>query len=606
MDITSIPHFTPLVKDYLTRFDSSPIGDYFTVSPSMPHEHMAKLIDERHVHERGLPPMHRQAIVRSIRELHNALGGASSAVESNLRLLELPDTYAIVTGQQVGIFGGPLYTFYKTLTCIALAKRLGEQFPGRAFVPIFWLETEDHDLEETSAIHILDRESELQTLRYLPSTLSVDQDLKSWHKQIGPLPLEDAPLQAMLDSLRAALPETGFTNDVLAMIGRCYTSGKNFGSAFASLMLEYFGGDGLLLFDASSAEMKSLTKELIWREIETSPQLSEKIVLRSAHLEEAYHAQVKPRALNLFYIDENGDRLPIIERSASHSSSIEEEEHGKNTGRSFFLKGTRKSFTIEELRQILDEHPERFSPNVVLRPLCQDTLLPTVAYVAGPGEIAYFAQFSVAYEWAGLPMPLIAPRLSATLIEERCERIFKKFKIAPEDILSDAHGRDHTILDSLIDSELNPTFERVIEEIDGSLESLRTIVQRADATLDGALTNLKGKLLTAVRDFHGKTLSAERKRHTTTKTQLDKIFAALLPIGELQERELSLIYFLNKYGLGFLQTLKQLLGPLALESHEHHIVHLNQLSSEPLLSTDGQARTSDAPKPLRAVTSIGN
>ncbi len=591
MDITPITYFTPLVKDYLTRFDSAPIRDYFSISPHAPHEQMAKLIDERHAREHALPKTHRPAIVQSIRELHFALGGTNTAAESNLKLLESPDTCAVVTGQQVGIFGGPLYTFYKTLTCIALAKRLGEQFPGRAFVPIFWLETEDHDLEETSSIHILDQESELQTLKYIPSALAEGQNITLWRKQVGPLPLEEAPLRATFDALRAALPQTDFTSDVLATIGRCYAPGRNFGRAFASLMLEYFGDDGLLLFDASSTPMKSLIKDLLWREIETSPQLSEKIVLRSAHLEEVYHAQVKPRALNLFYLDDNGDRLPIIER----------EKTTDQTARTFFLKGTRRSFTIEELRHILEEHPERFSPNVVLRPLCQDTLLPTVAYVAGPGEIAYFAQFSAAYEWAGLPMPLIAPRLSATLIEERFERIFKKFKIAPEDVLSDAHGRDHAMLDSLIDSELNPTFERVLEEIDGSLESLRTTVHHADPTLGGALTNLKGKLLTAVRDFHGKTLSAERKRHSTTKVQLDKLFAALLPDGELQERELNLIYFLNKYGPDFLQTLKQILEPLALESHEHHLIHLNQLSPEPLPSTDGQARTSDATKPLRAV-----
>ncbi|HWF43916.1 MAG TPA: bacillithiol biosynthesis cysteine-adding enzyme BshC [Candidatus Kapabacteria bacterium] len=588
MNIASIPYFTPLVKDYLTRFVTSPIQEYFAIAPVFPHEQIAKLLDERHVRERALPPAHRQAVVASIYTLHKSLGHWSNAAQANLKLLESTDTFAVVTGQQVGIFGGPLYSFYKTLTCIALVKKLREQFPGRSFVPVFWLETEDHDLEETSVIRILNREGELQTLQYIPTEASENT---KWRKQVGPLLLEEQPLAAVIEQLQAALLETTFTSEVLAAIQKCYAPGKTFGDAFAALLLEYFGDDGLLLFDSGSHEMKSLVRDLIWREIETTPQLSEQIVRQSGHLEEKYHAQVKPRALNLFYLDDNGDRLPIVE----HEKSAGQSE------RTFFLKGARKTFTLTELRSVLDTQPERFSPNVVLRPLCQDTLLPTVSYVAGPGEIAYFAQFGPAYEWAGLPMPLIAPRLTATLIEERFERIFKKFKIEAEDVLSEIHGQNKTLFDSLIDSDLNPRFEHTIEAIDRELESLRPTVVHAEPTLDGALTSLKGKLLTAVRDFHGKTLAAERKRHTTTKTQLDKLLTALLPNNELQERELNLIYFLNKYGMGFLQTLKQALEPLALESSEHHLIHLDKVFAIPPSESDGHGRTSDAAMPLGAV-----
>jgi bacillithiol biosynthesis cysteine-adding enzyme BshC len=388
---------------------------------------------------------------------------------------------------------------------------------------------------------------------------------KQWRNQVGGIILEEEPRAKFFSELHAALQPTAFTDEVLAIFERCYAPGKTFVEGFAALLSYYFAEDGLLLFDASTPELKALGADLFRREIETTPELSEKIVLQSGALEENYHAQVKPRSPNLFYINDDGDRLPLI-------------EHEKTAGqgeRSFFLKGTRRSFTLSELEHELDEHPERFSPNVVMRPLFQDTLLPTIAYVAGPGEIAYFAQFRPGYEWAGLPMPLIHPRLSATIVEERLEHSFTKFHITAEDILADGHGRSKALLDAAIDSPLGAEFEEALSAIDQQLESLRSHVAQADATLDGALTSIKGKVLTTVRDFQNKTQAAERKRHSTTKAQLDKLFAVLLPGGELQERELNLVYFLNKYGLGFLQVLKNELALHSLEFTEHHVIHMS-------------------------------
>src|SRR5207247_5597884 len=141
---------------------------YFAISPLAPHEQMRKIIDNRIVRERAQPPQHRQAVVQAIRELHEKYGKLSAAAKKNLDLLEKTETVAVVTGQQVGILGGPLYTFYKTLTAIELAKKLSAEYPSQKFVPVFWLETEDHDLEEIVVTHVLDAESQIRTLRYTP------------------------------------------------------------------------------------------------------------------------------------------------------------------------------------------------------------------------------------------------------------------------------------------------------------------------------------------------------------------------------------------------------------------------------------------------------
>jgi bacillithiol biosynthesis cysteine-adding enzyme BshC len=566
MEITSLPNFTPLVKDYLTRFADAPIREFFPIAPDAPQLQMRHVIDARLARENALAPAHRATVVNSIRAYHESLGEMSAATTRNIELLKSPDALAIVTGQQAGMLGGPLYTFYKAFTAIELASSLRERFTGLSFVPIFWMETEDHDLEEILPVNVLNTAGRLESIRYVPAELAANPDVP-WRKQAGPTLLEEAPLAEFFEKLRSILQPTDFSAEVLGLMQQVYAPGRSFAQAFASLLLHYFAEDGLLIIDANSKELKSLSSDIFRQEIETSPQLSEQIVLRSAKVEEAYHAQIKPRTLNLFYVDKEGDRIPIVEK-----------EKSSGTEREFFTKGSHKTFTYPELLLTLDEHPERFSPNVVTRPLYQDSLLPTVAYVAGPGELAYFAQLGPAYEWAALPMPLIHPRVTVTVVEERLERIFTKFNIAPEDVLSDVHGKNTALFDAMIESELIPHFERVIEETDRTLESLREKVTLADPTLDGALTSLKGKVLTTVRDFEGKTLSAERKRHATTKAQLDKLLAALLPAGELQERELNLVYFLNKYGPRYFKALKLLLQPIALDFRAHHVLHLKNLT----------------------------
>ena len=558
MHITQLPSFSPLFKDYVAKFSTTPVHEFFRMSPEASPESVEQwLAESLSSADRGQT---RKAVQTSIERLNGSLGISSEKISKHLKDLADPKTFAIVTGQQVGVLGGPLYSFYKAFTAIELAKRFSEQYPEYRFVPIFWLETEDHDLDEATSVHVLDKDSGIATIRYTPTGAGDDQ---TWRKQIGPLPLEEEPLTAFFGQLSGSLGHTEFTDSLMAELRSIYAPGHTFAEAFAQLLFRYFGEEGLLIIDANDPDLKRSAKELFRKEIETSPQLSEKIVLQSVKLEEHYHAQVKPRALNLFMI-ENGERLPIVEHEPSPHSE----------GRTFFLRGTRRTFTLEELLKLCDESPERFSPNVVLRPLYQDTLLPTAVYVGGPGEIAYFAQFAPAYEWAGIPMPIIAPRLSATIIEERLERILEKYELKAEQVLTEGRTLEEQILSGLIDERLEQAFLQAAAETEEALERLREAVKQTDPTLDASLTTVKGKVATTVRDFGNKVLAADRKRHSTARQQLDRLFAALLPEDQLQERELSMIYFLNKYGPGFLDRLKSMLSPLIEQQAEHHVLHL--------------------------------
>jgi bacillithiol biosynthesis cysteine-adding enzyme BshC len=549
MKIAELEQFSPLVRDYVSNFQSSSLKDFFALAPAERGPKLATLIEKK-ASNWNADLAKRETIATLLREQHASNQTLSAAVKANLELIGAENTLAIVTGQQVALFGGPLYSLYKTASTITLANQLKALYPKFNFVPIFWLETEDHDLEEASSVTVLDANLDLKTIVYEPAQLKAARDgatsgMKSWRKQIGPLVIEEAAMTQVFAELEAALTPTEFTPGLITSLKACYLPGRTFAQAYASVLHIFFGDDGLLVLDANNRTTKSLGAPLFQKELQTSPQLSEQIILDSVHMEEHYHAQIKPRALNLFLI-EQGERYPI-----------DEKERATNGERSFFLQGTRKYVSLADLEQILATEPERFSPNVVMRPLYQDTLLPTVAYVGGPGEIAYFAQLRSAYKWAGIEMPLVVPRISAMLVEDRFDKIFEKYGLTISDMLRGGRNYVTQFLESLADPLLAPKFEEANKLIQSTLEGLRESVVKTEATLDDSLSTLKGKMNTQLRDFLGKTLAADRKHHAMLKAKLERLLAALLPREGLQERGLSPIYFANKYGDIFWKNLKQ-------------------------------------------------
>ena len=255
------------------------------------------------------------------------------------------------------------------------------------------------------------------TYTYAPA--SPNGDATPNRGSVGALRIDDG-IEAVLAALDGDLAKTEFHPAVMNLLRSCYKPGVDFGTAFGTLMHALFPDEGLVLLNPLDREIKQLLAPVFRKELETSPRASEAIISQTAQLEGRYHAQVKARSINLF-MQWKGGRYGIDPRK----------EHGD-----FWLKGTRQYFTREELMTMLDAEPERFSPNVVLRPICQDTLLPTVAYVGGPGEIAYFAQFKGAYEVFGIPMPVIYPRASVTLLEPRFAAVLDKLHLSAADYLA--------------------------------------------------------------------------------------------------------------------------------------------------------------------------
>lgn len=588
MDISALSHFSELAVDYLTRFDTSPLGQFFPAAPRTTS--VAGVLNAR-----PFPMERRNAVADLIGAQAAELGAELGGIKANIEKLRKPNTFAVVTGQQVTLFGGPLYTIYKTATALALAEQLRQEYPEYEFVPVFWLETEDHDLKEATTCAVLDKSSDLVKITYAPDGYDLTNLEQTWKKQVGPYPLEAIALNGSIAQLSDALAPTEFTEALLSQLRESYREGRTFGQAFSHWLYTLFAEDGLLILDANNATAKALGSELFLKELETSPKLSERVVLQTVKLEEHYHAQVKPRAINMFYL-EDGERF-----------AINEKERKQSEPRSYFLKGSKRTFSHEEMQVLLRDHPERFSPNVLLRPLYQDTILPTAAYIGGPGEIAYFAQFKAAYDWAELPMPVIFPRISATLVEDKTLRSLEKNNASVAELLAGGEETAEKVLDTLADEKLVQLFEKLDKELDERLEGLRPTIEGVDKSLGQSLSTLKGKLLTPLRDFGQKVQSADKRRHQTVREQLSKALIALLPEGGLQERTISPLYFLNKYGPEFLQGLKAKIREDLTKISEHQIYQTSELLNSHTEKSGGmgkEERTSETPEPFIPATAM--
>jgi bacillithiol synthase len=551
MTIASSRHFSKLVQDFVGNFDSTAIKQFFPCSPFAPDADVRAILAKRLAEYNA--PSHagvRQAIVERITETHRIADGLTEAVRSNLGALASDNCMAIVTGQQVGLLAGPLYTLYKTLHTIILTKEYASKYPEYQFVPVFWQETEDHDFAEVSSVGIVNAEFQLKHISYVP------QDPPE-RKQVGGMNFEADALASFFTELRNSLQKTEFTDEVVALCERCYQPGVSFADAQSAMLCRLFAEDGLLILNANSRTLKSFVAPLFKREFTTAPLLSDTLNAYSEPLKVQYHAQIDANGANSFFV-EDGKRYKL---------------HKEANG---FRYGD-KHISEADLINSLHSEPERFSMNVVMRPIVQDTLLPTAAYIAGPGEIAYFSQLSAVYTWAEMQMPVILPRISLSLIDDRFYKLAEKFGTSVESLLEFGPELVRELLKSEKEDAIASAFDRVIESIEIQVESLRNTVESSDSTLGAALTTLKGKSVTQLRDFGSKVAGAERKKQQSARQQFEKALQVLLPENKLQERELNLVYFLNRYGVGFWHAFVQFTMKSSFSLREHHLIPISTI-----------------------------
>jgi bacillithiol synthase len=480
-----------------------------------------------------------------IKNQYLSLPQASEKTLINIANLNEKRTLAIVTGQQLGIFGGPLYTFYKIITAIKLARQLKERYEEYNFVPVFWLEGDDHDFNEIRKIKLINKENELSEFTY--SEEIPEDDTK---KSVGSLTFS-SEITSVIELIKNSLRETEFTTDLLSQLSKIYTEGKTIKQAFKELIFWLFDAYGLVILDPQDKEIKSLLIPVFTREVEGFREHTQKLVLTSAKLEEIYHAQVKIKPVNLFYSTDDG------------RYSIEPVDD------TFRLRRKRKQFTKEELLDTIKNEPERISPNVLLRPICQDYLLPTAFYVAGPSEIAYFAQVTPLYDYFKIQTPIIYPRASITIIEKNLQAHLDKFNLELKDIFIKADTLKDQIIASVSDKNLDTLFDDSNRQIELIIDDLKTHLFSIDKTISDSSDRYRDKMLSSLSELKNKALQAQKKKHEISLKQIDKISESLYPAENLQERELNFLYFTNKYGDAFL---KKIFDEAIINCYEHQVI----------------------------------
>src|SRR5829696_3502450 len=427
------------------------------------------------------------------------------------------ETVAVVTGQQAGVFGGPLFTLLKAITAVQLARRTSTEY-GLTVVPVFWVDAEDHDWDEVRSVSVLDA-------NFQPKSIDLETV-----DGAGQLPV-------------AALTMTGLRN--------AWRSGEGMASAFARWLEGLLGPLGLVVFESADASAKPLVADLFARELQFPGKTASLAASAGAELSERGHQpQVvpQPESLSLFRLE--GSRRPI--RRQGDQFVVGENVHAP------------AALAAEAV-----EHPERFSPNVLLRPVVQDALFPTICYVAGPSELAYLGQLRGVYEHFGVPMPLMYPRASATLIDAAAARFLSKYDFPIEDL----QPQDESGLNRLLQSQLPKTVEQALAEAD---ESIRRTMQRVievmpevDPTLAGASRTTLGKMEHDLHALQGKVIQAAKKRDETLRRQFGRAQAQIFPLGHPQERTLGVVFFLNRYGPALID---RLLEELPLEIGKHWVL----------------------------------
>ena len=524
--------FSPLFVDYVSDF--SKVQEFYAWN-FRNEAHWKSLL--KRVTERSLD---RSSLVKILGE-QNRNFHCGVRTLANIDALLNDNTVAVVTGQQVGLFTGPLYTILKTLTTLKLVEQLSEKHPEYNFVPVFWLEGEDHDYEEVNSIKVVTASNEVAEMKYELKPPSDDQNLGA----VGKIEFGDT-IEDVFASLDQALVQTEFKPKVLELFRTAYQKGMTFNRAFAHLLNVLLENSGLIFLDPNDKDVKKLLAPLFQRELAETPHFCKLVIDQSAELEKHYHAQVKPKSLNLFFFHRGGRYL------------LEPRPDG------YSLKGTRQHLTKELVTEAALNTPELFSSNVVLRPICQDWLLPTLAYVGGPAEVAYFAQLKPLYEAVNIPCPIVYPRASATIMEEKADKVLL-------DLLTDVEKVKEKVAGQVADLNLDEVFGGTFLTVQESLEGIKQALRDIDPTLVGALENVSTKTLANIEGLKEKAIAAQKRQHEVSLRQIDKAASIVFPQSSFQERELNIVYFLNKYGMEFLRWLY---GELKIDLFKHQVIRL--------------------------------
>jgi bacillithiol biosynthesis cysteine-adding enzyme BshC len=523
LPFSSIPHTTRLFNDYLHHFDRV---KQFYARPPLNQDWWP---DE--IKKINYPDERRQAVA-AILERQNREFGAGEKTLANMDRLR-QGAAAVVTGQQVGLFGGPSFCILKALTAVLMAEKAGA-------VPMFWLATEDHDLEEVNTVNLAAGDH-LQKF-----TVNVP------HREGAPV-----GTIAFTDEITAATQQVEALfgkSEISELLAASYRKGETFGTAFAKFYTKVFAEMGVVFLNPLDKELHAIAQPVLRAALEKSEEINQALVTRNKELEAAgYHAQVKvtPSHTLCFYF-EDGARTPVRHQDGE-----------------FFI-GERKLAAAELLHET-ERCPEKFSANVLLRPLMQDYLLPTLCYIGGPAEVAYFAQIEVVYRKLANRVTPVVPRIFATLIEPRIAKLMDRYQLSLTDLFNTPEKTRELVASRALPDSILKSFDLAAEHVDKALALIQEPLEKLDKTLVDAADNAGSKIRYQLQGIRDKAARAEARKNTEVLRHADELIIALYPNKELQEREIGGAYFLLKYGKS---VLGQIQAAVRTGCGEHQMVRI--------------------------------
>ena len=492
------------------------------------------------------PASHRRDAVADLLAEQNRAWGAGADTLALVDRLRDPAAVAVVTGQQLGLFAGPLYTVYKALTAVRVSARV-EAVTGRPAVPVFWLADEDHDFAEVRDAVFSDGPD----VRF--ATYDDGLALDGPRPPVGRIVLDEGRLEETFRMLGRALPDGPHRTEAIALARDAYRPGRTMRDAFAVLLRAL--APGLVLMSADDARLKRLAAPVFEREAAEWRDTARLIAEQSGRLVGAgFHAQIAPSPLGLFWLDDAGVRR-----------AVDPVDGGVE------LRGTGARWTDAEWHGRVARSPERVSPNVVLRPVVQDTLLPTAAYVAGPGEAAYYAQLAPVYARFGVPMPAVVLRHGVTLVEPGVAKVLDRYGLDVSDLGGDVNPLWKRLARAEADADLAGPFERAREAVEAVSADVGRVAEGVDPSLGAAAAAARQAMARALARLEEKTVRVEKRRHTDVLARLERARAALWPAGALQERALSPLDVVARHGLGFLPDT---VAAVPLDASVHHVVEV--------------------------------
>jgi bacillithiol biosynthesis cysteine-adding enzyme BshC len=533
VDVRRFPWIRRLAADYAYDFRS--VAPFFSGDPA-DRAAWADVISRTQAHDRRREDI--ASVIAGQQERRQAPARARDAG----RLLADRRTVAIVTGQQAGLFGGPLFTLLKALTALKLAEQVSRDHNIPA-VAIFWIDAEDHDWEEVRSCTVLDA-------GLSPKSVSLPPRPGAEHAPVATVRLDASIVDAVAE-LESSLPDTGFRDSLLIALRRAYTPGAGMADAFGRWLEEVLGARGLVVYDSSDPASKPLVGEVFARELSNPGHTVRLAALAGSDLTaRGYHAQVHAHddSLALFHLNsDDGGRRAIRQQGG------------------VFVVGDQQ-FPTAALVDQATARPAGFSPNVLLRPVVQDTIFPTICYVAGPNELAYLGQLRGVYQHFGVPMPLFYPRASATIVDSAALRFLTKYKLPLESLQAQDEAALNELLKAQIPAVVEDSFSGAAQAIEAQMTRVIEAIPALDPTLEGAAQSTLERMQRDLNTLHAKMIQAAKRRDETLRRQFIHARALAFPGGHAQERTIGFVSFLNQYGPALVDRLDEEL-PLDLGHH---------------------------------------